>query len=240
MKPSVPSLRKLLLLMTVAVILKVTVSIVLNYPDYFPANFQADFLRGRESYFFSVYRWAFYAHIVSGPVALVTGLLLISDRFRRTHPQWHRYLGRGEVLCVLLVLAPSGLWMAYYAEAGAVAAVGFATLAVATAMSIAMGWRAAVQRRFADHRRWMWRCFALLCSAVVLRLIGGVAAVTGWYAPWLDQAAAWGCWMVPLAAFELYDRRRRSCIHFSAAPPPDASAPRPEISARRSSAGISA
>ena len=32
---------------------------------------------------------------------------------------------------------------------------------------------------FTDHRRWMWRGYLLLCSAVVLRLFGGLATVTG-------------------------------------------------------------
>jgi hypothetical protein len=43
----------------------------------------------------------------------------------------------------------------------------------------------------------------LLCSAVVIRLIGGLATVVGMHAAWFDQLAAWACWIVPLAAFEL-------------------------------------
>ena len=42
-----------------ALILKVTAGVVLVYRDYFPANFDADFLLLRESYFFGAYSWAF-------------------------------------------------------------------------------------------------------------------------------------------------------------------------------------
>jgi hypothetical protein len=197
------SLERILTLLAVLLILKVTISVVLNYHNYFPPNFASDFLRGRESYFPGVYQWAFYTHILSGPVSLILGLILIGERFRTRLPKWHRYLGRVQVACVLLLVTLSGLWMACYAAAGPIAAVGLAALAIATAISVSFGARSAVARRFADHRRWMWRCYLLLCSAVVLRLIGGLATVTGVVAPWVDPVAAWMSWIVPLAAFEL-------------------------------------
>jgi len=197
------SLERILTLLAVLLILKVTISVVLNYHNYVPPNFASDFLRGRESYFPGVYQWAFYTHILSGPVSLILGLILIGERFRTRLPKWHRYLGRVQVACVLLLVTLSGLWMACYAAAGPIAAVGLAALAIATAISVSFGARSAVARRFADHRRWMWRCYLLLCSAVVLRLIGGLATVTGVVAPWVDPVAAWMSWIVPLAAFEL-------------------------------------
>ena len=184
-------------------ITKVTISVVLGYVDYFPPNFQSDFLHGRDSYFFGAYQYAFYVHIASGPVSLVLGMALISETFRRRYPRWHRYLGRIQTICVLFLVAPSGLWMAYHAATGTIAAVGFATLSVATGATVALGWRAAVERRFRDHQRWMWRCFLLLCSAVVLRLFGGLAIVAGIGDNWTYSLAAWMSWMLPLLVFEL-------------------------------------
>jgi hypothetical protein len=193
-------------------ILKVTASVISGYDDYFPPDFASDFLRGREGHFWGVYHWAFYTHIVSGPVALIVGLILLGGVYRSRFPTWHRHLGRLQVACILLLLTPSGLWMAYYAAAGPIAAVGLATLAIATAICAVLGARSAVTRRFADHRRWMWRCYLLLCSAVVLRLIGGLATVTGSIAPWIDPVATWMSWLLPLAAFEWREKstRRRS------------------------------
>ncbi|MHC5542477.1 DUF2306 domain-containing protein, partial [Singulisphaera rosea] len=66
--------------------------------------------------------------------------------------------------------------------------------------------RSAVARRFEEHRRWMWRCYLLLGSTVVLRLIGGLAIVTGMGAFWLDALATWISWLVPLAVFEWRER----------------------------------
>ncbi|WP_202799986.1 DUF2306 domain-containing protein [Schlesneria paludicola] len=183
-------------------VLKVTCSVVLNYVDYFPANFESTFLQGRQPYFYGWYQWAFYTHILSGPVALVLGVLLINEPFRRRFPVWHRYLGRIHAFCTLFLVAPSGLGMAYHAMTGVIAATGFATLSILTGLTVAMGWRAAVQRRFQAHRRWMSRCFLLLCSAVVLRLIAGLSDVTDIGGEWMYPLTGWISWLIPLAIFE--------------------------------------
>jgi hypothetical protein len=205
--------RRLLALLAGLLVLKVTLSVVLGYRDYFPADLQSDFLLGRAAYFWGAYAWAFYAHILAGPITLLLGLVLLSQRLRTRLPGWHRLLGRVQGMLVLGLLVPSGLWMAWYAQAegaaGNVAAAGFAALSVATGACVAMGWRRAVQRRFAVHRVWMLRCFLLICSAVVLRVIGGLSLVTGVDGDWRYAATAWGSWLVPLGMFELSGVRTR-------------------------------
>ena len=151
-------------------ICRVIVGVFLSYRDYMPPNFESDFLHGRQHYFFGSYQWAFYTHITSGPCSLMLGMILVSKQFRLRFAKWHRYLGRMQVACVLLLVTPSGLWMASYAETGAIAGTGFVALAVVTGMCVAFGLRSAVKRRFAEHQRWMLRCYLLLCSAVVLTL----------------------------------------------------------------------
>jgi len=210
MRPSIlsdpqPLLKSLLGLLACVVL----AAIVGNYPRYLPPDFTSDFLRGRADSFFGTYRWAFYAHLTAGPVALLLGLALLSDRLRRRHPAWHRILGRAQMAVVLLVLVPSGLWMSASAATGTVAGLGFATLALATAASAGLGWRAAVGRRFAAHGIWMTRLVALLFSAVVLRLMSGLAILAGLDADWLYPASAWASWLVPLAACEAWRISRR-------------------------------
>ena len=182
--PSLPE--RILTILAGALILKVTAMVVANYPDYYPPNFGSDFLRGRERTFPGLYRWAFHTHILAGPVALLLGLILVSNRFRSHFPHWHRRLGWVQVAIVLILVTPSGLVMAGFAAAGPIAGLGLATLAALTAVCVGLGARAAIQRRFGDHRRWMWRCYLLLCSAVVLRMIGGMATVAGVSVPWFD------------------------------------------------------
>lgn len=209
--PSSATLIRLIQLLVAWLVVQTTVVVVLGYCDYLPPNFRADFLLGRRDYFFRSYQWAFYAHIFSGPVTLLLGLVLLSDTARRRFPRWHRRLGRVQGVLVLLLVAPSGLWMAGYAP-GMIAQSGFATLALATGGCAAMGWRDAVRRRFETHRWWMLRCYALLCSAIVLRLIGGLSELTG--AHWTYPLAAWISWMLPLAGVELWRvTRLRRLLH---------------------------
>jgi uncharacterized membrane protein YdjX (TVP38/TMEM64 family) len=150
-------------------------------------------------------------------------------------------------MIVLLLLCPSGLWMARYAQTGPVAAVGFSVLAIVTGICVLLGWRYAVKRDFAEHRLWMSRCFLLLCSAVVLRLIGGLVTLTSIGVAWSYPTAAWVSWLAPLIAYELTraikrQRIRRAVRIKAAYSPPSAagvSLPSMEISARRVPAGVS-
>ncbi len=192
---------------TVILILKVLVGILVNYADYFPPNFEAEFLLGREDYFFGFYCLAFYVHIVVTPLALVSGLVLLSDGFRRSFPTKHRWIGRLHVTGLLTLLVPSSLWMSAYANGGGVASAGFALLSLGTAACAGMGWRRARERDFKKHRFWMSRCFVMLCSAVVLRLISGAAMAIGFESEWTYPITAWAAWIVPLCVLELIERQ---------------------------------
>lgn len=204
-------LKLILNLLLYLLIVRVTVAIVFNYRYYLPPDFSFEFLQDREAYFFGSYQWAFYTHIVSGPVTLLLGILLVSDRFRIKLPRWHRILGRVQVVSVLFFVVPSGLWMSFYTESGVIASTGFASLAIATAFCAALGFRSVIRRRLTDHGRWMWRCYLLLCSAVVLRIMGGVVAVMEFNTEWSYPFAAWASWLLPLGLFEAIElvRTRR-------------------------------
>lgn len=215
-------LGKALAIFAIAIIAKTIATVALNLPDYIPPNFSADFLRGREAHFYGWYQVAFVAHILSGPCSLIAGVLLTLAPLRQRFPAFHRLLGKLQVGCVLLLVVPSGLWMARYADAGPIAGVAFACLSLATGFTVAMGWRQIVRRRIAAHNLWMNRCLVLLCSAVVLRVYGGLSAALGIYVDWLDPLAAWGCWLVPLAIFEIWRVLNRS-FHKNHLPPRDVS-----------------
>jgi hypothetical protein len=57
---------------------------------------------------------------------------------------------------------------------GPVARVSNVMLATLWLITTLTGWRMARQRRFAEHRRWMIRSFALTLSIMVNRVLGAV------------------------------------------------------------------
>src|SRR5271154_5881054 len=93
--------------LAVVLILRVLASILANYPDYFPPNFDSLFLQGREATFTRTYQAAFYVHIFSGPVVLFNGLILLNERIRRRQRGWHRCLGWIQVVVLLVFVLPS-------------------------------------------------------------------------------------------------------------------------------------
>jgi uncharacterized membrane protein len=193
--------------LAVLLILRVLVSILANYPDYFPPNFDSLFLQGREATFTGAYRPAFYVHIFSGPVVLFNGLILMSDYVRRHHGGLHRSLGYVQVVVLLLFVLPSSVVMSRHAFGGWPAGLSFLLLSAATAGCAIVGVVHARGHRYERHRRWMLRCYVLICSAVALRLISGAAGLVG--VPSAEGAyvvAAWSSWLVPLAAFEIVER----------------------------------
>ena len=129
-------------------------------------------------------------------------------RVRTRWPAVHRVTGRIYVAgCA--IGAPTGFLLALGTTMGPVAGSGFALLAILQAAFTWFGWRAAVARRFADHRAWMLRSYAMTASAITFRLMLPASAMAG-----LDFAtgysmAAWLCWTTNLALVEYYLRRSR-------------------------------
>lgn len=193
--------------LAVALVLRVLAVILSNYPDYFPPDFNSLFLHGREATFVGVYRPAFYVHIVSGPVVLVNGLVLLSGYIQRRHGSLHRWLGRFQVGVLLVFVLPSSVVMARHAFGGWPAGLSFVMLSSVTACCAVAGVVHARRRRYNRHRRWMLRTYVLICSAVTLRLISGAAGLVGVPSPeWAYVIAAWTSWLLPLAAYEIAER----------------------------------
>ncbi len=193
--------------LAVALILRVLAVILANYPDYFPPNFDSLFLQGREATFHGAYGAAFYVHILSAPIVLLGGLILLSETVRRRHGGWHRWLGRVHVAVLLLFVLPSSVVMSRRAFGGWPAGLSFLLLSLATASCAIVGVVHACHRRYDQHRRWMLRCYVLVCSAVALRLISGTAGLVGVASP--EHAyivASWSSWLVPLPACAMVER----------------------------------
>ncbi len=189
-----------------ALFLKVFFEILYEYRWYFPANFDSSFLLGRRETFAGAYRAAFYAHIVTGPLAIVLGSFLMFSGPRRRFGRLHRLAGKTQMLIVLGVVVPSGLVMAMQAYTGAIATAGFALHSIATgASAVAAVWYVR-KRNFPTHQRWATRCFILLCAPLLLRVVSGATIVMKVDTDLTYQLTVWSCWIIPLAIYETWWR----------------------------------
>ena len=94
--------------------------------------------------------------------------------------------------------------LAARSAAGPVASAGFALLAIAWIYTPGEGLFAALTGRFAVHRRWMIRSFALTLAAVTLRLQLPMAGITGLEFHTAYLWISFTCWVPNLAAAELW------------------------------------
>lgn len=152
--------------------------------------------------------WLFI-HVAGAVAALVLGSLQFLPVLRRGRgfgPP-HRWIGRVYV-AGCLVGGGAGLILAPGSHAGPIASAGFGSLAVIWIAMTLLGWRAAVQGRFAEHRRWMIRSWALTLAAVVLRLYLPLVMVLDLpFLPWY-RAISFLAWVPNLLAAELRLRRK--------------------------------
>lgn len=197
-------LRRLALIVFAILMGKVLLAILAKYPGYFPPDFETTFLIGRQKSFFGIYAVAFYAHIIAGPVVFLAASFLMFSGHRSAGGRLHRITGRIQVTLILAVIVPSGLIMASRAMAGPVAGVGLAVLALGTGATALMAVRHAMQRKFDSHRIWATRCYVLLVSPLILRVITGGAVVMGLDTTLFYQLNAWLSWALPLIGFELF------------------------------------
>ena len=149
--------------------------------------------------------WLFI-HIAGALTALVLGSLQFLPALRRGAGPPHRWIGRVYVVGCL-VGGVAGLILAPGSSAGPIASLGFGSLAVIWIAVNVLGWRAAVQGRLPEHRRWMIRSWALTLAAVTLRLyLPLVMALDLPFLPWY-RAISFLAWVPNLIGAELWLRR---------------------------------
>ena len=200
----VPKLQTVFWSLTIILFTKVFVSILLGYADYFPPNFQTGFLIGREEYFFGVYQFAFYAHVLIGPTALILGtVLLVSGKgWLKSIAVDHRRLGKIQAAIVLGGVVPTGLIMAAPVFIGWQAASGLIAQAFATAVTMWIAIVKAMQLDFQKHEIWATRCYVLLVSPLILRIANGTLVAFDLQTDFILAINAWITWLIPLAIFE--------------------------------------
>jgi len=118
----------------------------------------------------SFYRVAFLIHISSSLVVIASGAFLFISISKSKWWKFHRILGRVYVILVLLLAAPSGLIMGYFANGGLMGQINFVLLSILWWSFTFLGFKNVIRKNITAHKKWMIRSFALTLSAISLRV----------------------------------------------------------------------
>lgn len=147
-----------------------------------------------------------WAHAISSGVALAIGWLQFIKRLRHHAPNIHRLIG--YMYSIMITIGGlTGLYLAFYANGGWFAQLGFGSLSVLWLYTLFRSLKSiVVDRDKADHGRWMVRNYALSCAAITLRIYTPLAAVFLGLTDTNDTffVIAWICWIPNLLLAELF------------------------------------
>ena len=173
--------------------------------QYVPIDFDTAFLRiKQDEIILKHYQIAFFIHVYTSIFVLILGLFQISNWFRKKYTKWHKLMGYFYIGLILLAASPSGLLIGYYANGGWVSQFGFMLLAILWFYFTLQAFRYVLKKDFVNHRKFMYRSFALTLSAITLRLLK-LGIIKAWALPPMDttRLIAWGGWGLNLLLLEL-------------------------------------
>lgn len=109
------------------------------------------------------------AHIFTAAVAAVAGIAQFLPWVRRRHPAMHRWTGRAYFFLGVFPSSVVAIPVAVLGPFGSANQAALLMLDVLWIITGVAGYRAIRQHRYADHRRWMIRNFALIFGSIASR-----------------------------------------------------------------------
>lgn len=118
-------------------------------------------------------------HVAAGAASLLASFLQFLRPVLRRSPWLHRWFGHVYSWSILGVLAPTGLYLAWFAKGGALGITGFLVLGILATHSTWMGWLTIRRGQTTEHVGWMIRSFAMVTTAITFRIYNILLVQTG-------------------------------------------------------------
>ena len=157
----------------------------------------------------NTYLPVFYLHVYSAIFVLLAGFTQFNPRILGKYPMLHRVLGYLYASFVLLLAAPSGIYIGWFANGGLIAQTSFIVLGIFWFWFTANAIKLIIERKIKAHRNMMYRSFALATSAITLRLWKVILVYLFRPAPMdVYQVIAWLGWIPNLLIAEWLIRKK--------------------------------
>lgn len=191
------------------ILLSLLAVIIGFYPSlYFVLGEKFGLLRSKPPGLLSNVLWriGFYAHIVPGGIALLTGWPQFSRKLRERRVQWHRQLGKIYVIAAL-ISSLAGFCIGFTATGGPIAKTGFICLGIVWFTTTLMAYTTIRQGDTVRHEKLMTYSFAACLAAVTLRLWLPLLVYELHYFIIAYRVVAWLCWVPNIFVAWLIVRR---------------------------------
>lgn len=156
--------------------------IIRNTIPYFSFSNHFTFIQERAVLFLQpFYKVSFYLHIFAGMFCIGTALLQFSSFVLKQRKAIHIWSGRIYVFVVLLIGAPTGLYMSFFAKGSMAERLLFMFMALSWFFFTAKGLSSVLQRQIVAHKFWMIRSYAMALTAVTFRVYYIILYVLGFH-----------------------------------------------------------
>ena len=155
--------------------------LIKNTIPYFSFNPNFSFIEERAVLFLKpIYKISFYTHIFAGMFCIGTALIQFSSYILKKRKLIHVISGRIYVLVVLILGAPTGLYMSFYAKGSFWERTLFMFMAIYWFYTTAKGFSTVLKRNILAHKIWMIRSYSMAMTAVTFRIYHLVFFYFGW------------------------------------------------------------
>lgn len=165
--------------------------------SYFDFDLTKHFLGSKQAMIGNrIWLIAFYLHLLFGSIVTLIGIPLFFSKLIPFKAKLHKHLGKIYIGSILFVSGPTGLYLAFFAEGGQYATIGFILMSMAWMIPTYIAFQRIIKGDIQGHYNWVIRSYCMTLSGVTLRLLTPIATrffeidyqtsfVLSAYVPWM-------------------------------------------------------
>lgn len=140
--------------------------------SYFDFDMTKQFLGSKQSMIGNkIWLVSFYVHLLFGAIATLVALPLFFSKLIPFRSSIHKHLGKLYVVSILVFGGPTGLYLAFFAEGGKFATIGFILMSAAWMITTYMAFQRIIKGDLQGHYNWIIRSYCMTLSGVTLRIM---------------------------------------------------------------------
>lgn len=113
----------------------------------------------------------FYTHLLAGTLCILTPLFQFLIRVKAKTTTLHRFIGHVYTWSTLIIVVPTGLYIALFAKGGTITQIGFIAQGLLAGVFTWLGYQAGRKRNIDAHIKWMMRSYGAVSIVLTFRLL---------------------------------------------------------------------